>query len=113
MSKEMNVEYVESVIRGFVSDEHTIRIRDRKYRFDVYVYMQQFDIRFEFVKKSNSLAIVLFFKDDADEAAYYKNVRAKDVDMALDLAEYFYRRAQRAKMFDLIEVLESKVKLDA
>ena len=105
----MNTEYIEKAVREFVRPEHGIRIRDRKYRFDIYVYMKEFDVRFEFIKHSKSLAIVLFFKDDSDEAAYYKNIRAKTEEMAVELAEYFYRRALNLRMFDLIDVLESKV----
>lgn len=72
--------------------------------------MEEFDIRFEFIKKSKSLAVVLFVKDDSDEAAYYKNIRCKEIEKALDMAEYFYHRSQKRTLIDLIYVLESKLK---
>lgn len=106
----IDTEYVENCIREFVKPEHEVASRNRKYRFDVYVYMPEYDIRFEFVKKSKSIAVVLFMKDIADEAAYYKNLRCKTIDQAIDTAEYFYHRSQKTSMIDLIEVLESKIK---
>lgn len=108
--EEINTQYIEQRIREFVKPEHEVASRNRKYRFDVYVYMPEYDIRFEFVKKSKSLAVVLFMKDVADEAAYYKNLRCKTIEQAIDTAEYFYHRSQKTNMIDLIEILESKIK---
>ena len=107
---EINTQYIEQRIREFVKPEHEVSSRNRKYRFDVYVYMPEYDIRFEFVKKSKSLAVVLFMKDVDDEAAYYKNLRCKTIEQAIDTAEYFYHRSQKTNMIDLIEILESKIK---
>lgn len=107
---EIDNDYIVKRIREFVKPEHEVASRNRKYRFDVYVYMSEYDIRFEFIKKSKSLAVVLFMKDIADEAAYYKNIRCKTIEQAIDMSEYFYHRSQKTNMIDLIEVLETKVK---
>ena len=49
-------------------------------------------------------------KDVADEAAYYKNLRCKTIEQAVDTAEYFYHRSKKTSMIDLIEALESNIK---
>lgn len=110
MIDELSLAEIEERIREFVHPQHAVVPRNRKYRFDVYVYMPEYDIRFEFVKKSKSLAVVLFMKDVADEAAYYKNLRCKTIEQAVDTAEYFYHRSEKTSMIDLIEALESNIK---
>lgn len=110
MIDELSLAEIEDRIREFVNPQHEVVPRNRKYRFDVYVYMPEYDIRFEFVKKSKSLAVVLFMKDVADEAAYYKNLRCKTIEQAVDTAEYFYHRSKKTSMIDLIEALESNIK---
>ena len=84
--EEINTQYIEQRIREFVKPEHEVASRNRKYRFDVYVYMPDY------------------------EAAYYKNLRCKTIEQAIDTAEYFYHRSQKTNMIDLIEILESKIK---
>lgn len=110
MIDELSLAEIVDRIREFVHPQHEVVSRNRKYRFDVYVYMPEYDIRFEFVKKSKSLAVVLFMKDVADEAAYYKNLRCKTIEQAVDTAEYFYHRSKKTSMIDLIEALESNIK---
>ena len=110
MIDELSLAEIVDRIREFVHPQHEVVLRNRKYRFDVYVYMPEYDIRFEFVKKSKSLAVVLFMKDVADEAAYYKNLRCKTIEQAVDTAEYFYHRSKKTSMIDLIEALESNIK---
>lgn len=110
MIDELSLAEIVDRIREFVHPQHEVVPRNRKYRFDVYVHMPEYDIRFEFVKKSKSLAVVLFMKDVADEAAYYKNLRCKTIEQAVDTAEYFYHRSKKTSMIDLIEALESNIK---
>lgn len=110
MIGEISLAEIVDRIREFVAPQHEIAPRNRKYRFDVYVYLSEYDIRFEFVKKSKSLTVVLFMKGVSKDAAYYKNLRCKTIEQAIDVAEYFYYRSKKTSMIDLIAILESKLK---